>query len=235
MPNLSAATLSSFGHLLWHCADCREVFRATPFDDAPQYTVQDGTVVEEACDEREGFLLRHHHHRLGFLKRIRDKILSDRPAWDPMRTVYEEVTDGQETFLLKSWREDISAPRRHLLLSGSLVVEGISISLEEEPLRSALRRSCPFPAAILDRLTAVIQKTVVALPPEDLIPAYGSGTDPNLFFAYLSGHHLDLLLHRCLQAVGKEDLAHLRRFFLARHYSEELTVAVRQKLQPRFA
>jgi hypothetical protein len=229
-------------HLFWYCTDCREVFRATPFDDAPQYAVQgcdelgqvDDTLVEEPCNERERFLQRHHGHRLGILKRVKDKILPDRPVWDPMRTVYEEVTDGQKTFLLKSWREDVFLPRCYLLLNGSLVVEEVSATLEEELLRGALYRGYSFPAATIDHLIVVIQKTVAALPPEELTPAYDSGTDPNLVFAYLSGHHLDLLLRRCLQVVGKEDSASLRRFFLTRHYSEELTVAVRQQLHPCF-
>ena len=116
--------------LFWYCIDCREVFRPTPFDDAPQYAVQAGDELSEVDDspveppdnERERFLHRHHTHRLGLLKRVRDKILSNRPVWDPMRTVYEEVSDGQETFVLKSWREDISAPRCYLLLRGSLAV-----------------------------------------------------------------------------------------------------------------
>lgn len=230
-------------HLFWYCTDCREVFRATPFDEAPQYAVQacdelsrvDGTLVEEPCNERERFLHRHHGHRLGLLKRVRDRILSDRPAWDPMRTVYEEVTNGQETFLLKSWREDVSAPRCYLLLNGSLVVEGVSITLEEGLLRSALRQSCSFPAETLDRLVAVIQKTVAALSPDDLIPAHCSETDPELSFAYLPDHHLTLLLRRCCQVVSEAEVARLRCFFLARRYCEELTVAVRQRLRPHFA
>ena len=230
-------------YLFWYCTECREVFRPTPFDDAPQYAVPASTElsgfadpwIEEPCGEREKFLDRHHGHRLGVLKKIRDKALSDRPVWDPMRTVYEEVSDGQGTFLLKSWREDVSAPRCYLLLNGSLVVDGGSVSLEEELLRRALHWGCSFPEMTLEQLTKVIQEIVAALPQEDLIPAYSSGSDPNVLFAYLSGHHLDLLLRHCLQVVGKEGSASLRRFFLTRHYSEELTVAIRQQLHPHFS
>jgi hypothetical protein len=226
-------------HLFWYCTDCREVFRVAPFDDAPQDTVQageelnrvDSTLGEEPGNERERFLHCHRGHRLGILKKVKDKILSDRPVWDPMRTVYEEVSDGQEIFLLKSWREDISGPRCYLLLEGSLVVEEVSVSLEEELVRRALRCSFAFPAATLDHLMAIIQKTVAALSPEDLIPAYSLGTDPNVDFAYLSDRHLDLLLRNCLPLVDEEGNASLRRFFLTRHYNEELTLTVRQQLR----
>jgi hypothetical protein len=117
-------------HLFWYCTECREVFRPTPFADAPHYPLQanaelspvDNTLGEEPGNEREQFLDRHHGHRLGVLKKIGDKILSDRPVWDPLRTVYEEVTNGQENFVLNSWRRDISAPRCYALLNGSLVV-----------------------------------------------------------------------------------------------------------------
>jgi len=226
--------LPVFPHLFWYCTNCCEVFRATPFDSIPQYTLHQGTVVEEPCNEREGFLRRHHGHQLGLLKRIRGKLLSDRPLWDPMRTVYEEVTNSQQSFLLKSWREDISAPRRYLLLSGSLVVEGVSISVEEELLRSVLRQSCSFAATTLDRLMGVIQKTVGALSPDELTPAHSSETDPNLCFAYLSDQHLSLLVCRCGQVVSESEIGRLRCFFLLRQHSEELTISVHHQLRPYF-
>src|SRR2546428_12628474 len=93
-----------------------------PSDSAPLYGQQGDDFEEEPDQECTIFLQRHSGHSLRALKKKRDKFSADRPVWDPCRVGYEEVTDGRETFLLKSWRADITTRRHYALLRGSLYI-----------------------------------------------------------------------------------------------------------------
>jgi hypothetical protein len=161
----------------------------SPADAAPLYRARGDDFEEEPDQERTLFLQSHSGHALTALKKKRDKFFADRPVWDPFRVAYEEVTDGRETFLLKSWRAALTAPRQYALLRGRLDV-ATTVALPEEPLHSSLASCFPAFAPLLPGLLKALQRTVSALPANELIPAYCSAEDPQLSFAYLAGHHL---------------------------------------------
>ncbi|MBI3302585.1 MAG: hypothetical protein HYZ72_11020 [Deltaproteobacteria bacterium] len=206
----------------------------SPSDAAPHYQIRDNDLEEEPDQERTTFLQRHWGHPLAPLKRKNDRFYADRPVWDPFRRAYEEVSDGQETFLLKSWRTKISAPRQYTLLRGSLDMT-ITVLLREEPLRNTLAHSFPCSAAQLDGLVKALQHTVATLPPAELIPAYCSADDSQLSFAYLSEHHLGMLVRRCSEAGLSTERTRLWNFFAKNQQEEELTVELRQYCRPNFS
>jgi len=219
---------------LLYCQTCLEVRLLSPYDAAPSYRVHGDALEEEPDQEREVFLRRHQDHSLAILKRRKNRISADRPAWDPFRTAYEEVTNGRETFLLKSWRTDLSAPRQYTLLRGALDVTA-AVILPEEPLRDTLARSFAVSPTQLAALMKALQRTVTMLPPEELIPAYCSADDPRLSFAYLAESHLRMLVHCCNKVGLAEDEASLRDFFFSKRQEEELMVEMWQHCRPHFA
>jgi hypothetical protein len=183
---LSVAVASSpYAAGVWLCRSCFEVQLLSAMESAPRSWEQDSDVQRDADDERTAFLHRHFGHPLTPLKKKKDRYFSDRPVWDPLRIAYEEVTDGRETYILKSWRTDLNEPRRYALLRGTLEVS-ITVQLPEEPLREELSRtfSCSPQQAemIVDRL----QRVVASLPPEELLPAYCAADDPHLLFSHLN-------------------------------------------------
>jgi len=220
--------------VLLYCRTCLEVRPMTSFDAAPRYQARGTDFEEEPDQERDAFLQRHQDHPLTTLKRKKNRFCADRPAWDPFRIAYEEVTDGRETFLLKSWRTDISAPRQHALLRGSLDLTTI-VMLPEEPLRDTLAHSFAFSPTQLTGLVKTLQRTVATLPPEELIPAYCSADDPEVSFAYLAEHHLRMLVRRCDEAGLAAKSVGLWDFFASKKQDEELTVEMRQHAHPHFS
>ena len=230
---VSLPVLPSQQSMLVYCKKCLDVRHMTPYDMAPQYRIRGEELEEEPDQDRIVFLQQHLSHSLATLKKKKDRCWSDRPLWDPFRTAYEEVTDGQETFLLKSWRTDISAPRQYALLRGTLDIQ-TDITLPEEPLQSALMRdfSCP-PTQIAD-LTKFLQRTVAVFPPEELIPAYCSANDPQLSFAYLAEHHLRMLVRRCDETGDSFEKERLWDFFVRNQEEDELTIEMRQHCRPQF-
>ena len=183
-------------------------------------------------DQKYPVFLQHHHgHRLQLLKKRPGRLCADRPAWDPFRTAYEEVTDGQTTFLLKSWRTDIAEPRQYVLLQGHLD-QKTTLFLSPEPLRSSLGRELSLSAERLTTLVRLLCATVTRLSPEELIPAYSSAQDPRVSFMYLAESHISLFIRRCCETGFSAEKERLLRFFRQNREEEELTIEVRQDSIP---
>jgi hypothetical protein len=231
---LSVAVASSpYAAGVWLCRSCFEVQLLSAMESAPRSWEQDSDVQRDADDERTAFLHRHFGHPLTPLKKKKDRYFSDRPVWDPLRIAYEEVTDGRETYILKSWRTDLNEPRRYALLRGTLEVS-ITVQLPEEPLREELSRtfSCSPQQAemIVDRL----QRVVASLPPEELLPAYCAADDPHLLFSHLNERHLRKCVEACQTGSGMFDKARLRDFFVQHQQKDALTLEVHHSYRPHF-
>src|SRR4051812_44136989 len=168
---------------LVYCRPCLDVQLFSPYT-AVLYRQQGDDYEETPDHERGNFLQRHSGHHLTALKKKKDKFSADRPVWDPFRVAYEEVTDGRESFLLKSWRADLATPRQYSLLRGHLAMT-TTVTLPEEPLRSSLADCFGSYAPFLPSVMRALQRTVSLLPPDGLIPAYCSAEEPQLSFAYL--------------------------------------------------
>src|SRR5262249_43266457 len=147
---------------LWYCRDC---FEAQLISDVG-YLVDDQDSdedAEELEDEEFAFCRKHSDHRLLPLKKRKDRGFTDRLMWDPLRTAYEEVTDGRETFILKSWRTDPNAPRQYALLRGTIAIE-TTVQLPEEPLRQELAQAFSCSLQTVDAIVSNLQRAAAAFP-----------------------------------------------------------------------
>ncbi|MGE0681233.1 MAG: hypothetical protein AB7P69_10095 [Candidatus Binatia bacterium] len=233
-PHLSITDASSpYTAGIWFCRSCFEVQLLGAAESAPRSWEQDSDLQRDEDDEQTAFLRKHFGHPLSPLKKKKDRHFSDRPVWDPFRIAYEEVTDGRETYILKSWRTDLDEPRRYTLLRGTLEVS-TTVQLPEEPLREELSRtfSCSPQQAemIVDRL----QRVVASLPAEELLPAYCAADDPELLFSYLNEHHLRKCVEVCQARSGIFDKAKLRDFFVQHQQDDALMLEVRHSYRPHF-
>jgi hypothetical protein len=222
--------------VLLYCPTCGEVRSLSANNAAPSYAF-DGDEWEEIVADSEqdstAFLQDHYHHALRLLEKKADRFHADRPVWDPFRIAYEAVTDGDETFLLKSWRTTLDEPRQYGLLRGSLEIT-TQVHLPVQPLSTTLASSFFLSAQQLRLLIAAFQSSVGALPAQEFVPAYCSADDPQLSFVYLAEHHLQHLLRSCQADRFSIDQAQMWDFLISHRYEEELTIEVRQDSQPCF-
>src|SRR4029077_9686605 len=123
--------------IFWYCRVCLAVRLTDLYEASLLALLRSAEDEEDLTLDDKGFARQHQHHPLGMLKRKRARVWADRPLWDPYRITYEEVTNGRETFLLKSWRPALSEPRLYALLRGSLDITA-TVTLPEEPLRESL-------------------------------------------------------------------------------------------------
>jgi hypothetical protein len=233
MPPVLLSSPSAQPAIFWYCRSCLEVRLTDLYTASLLAPLSDMDCEEDPALDCEAFARRHQKHSLGTLKRKKGRFCADRPLWDPFRIAYEEVTDGRETFLLKSWRTAISDPRLYTLLRGSLDITA-TVTLPEEPLRESLFEYFPTLAFLVPRLVKIMQRTVATFPPEELLPAYGSADDPQVSFASLTERHLRVLCRCCGEASGTGEKDRWWSFLATRQREEELTVEIRQHCHLRF-
>jgi hypothetical protein len=202
-------------------------------DAAPHYLLQNETVEEKFDNERQTFLRKHRHHSLVRLRKNKDRYFADRPAWDPLRIAYEEVTDGRDIFLLKSWRTDLNEPRQYALLRGSLDI-ATTVQLAAEPLREELTREFSSSPQAVEAVVQRLQHLVTTLPTDELVPAYCSAEDPCVSFFYPNQRHLGLFVESCRKEGGVFDRERLRDFFAQRQQEDALMLELHQVYRLRF-
>lgn len=230
--SVAAAALPVAG--LWFCRSCFEVqLLSASKNESPAWELNADSQEEDTDDERTAFLRGHFGHLLTSLKKKRDRYFSDRPVWDPLRIAYEEVTDGRETYILKSWRTDLDEPRQYALLRGKLEVS-TTVHLPEEPFREELSRAFSCSAQQVAMIVDQLQRVIASLPPEELLPAYCAADDPHLLFSYLPERHLQKCIEVCQTKSVIFDKARLRDFFRQHQQSDVLTLEVRHSYRPHF-
>jgi hypothetical protein len=233
MPPVLLSSPSAQPAIFWYCRVCLAVRLTDLYEASLLALLRSAEDEEDLTPDDKAFARQHQHHPLGTLKRKRARVWADRPLWDPYRITYEEVTNGRETFLLKSWRPALSEPRLYALLRGSLDITA-TVTLPEEPLRESLFEYFPTLAFVVSRLVKIMQRTVATFPPEELLPAYGSADDPQVSFAFLTERHLRVLCRCCCEASGTGEKDRWWSFLATRQREEELTVEIRQHCRLRF-
>lgn len=224
--------LSSLLPGLWFCRSCFAVQLISAVTRTGLSREEDEEFIDEDEDEQATFVHTHWRHGLAPLKKKTDRYTADRPLWDPLRTAYEEVSDGRENFLLKSWRTHLSEPRHYALLRGTLPIV-TTVRLADAALQKELVREFPCSSAQADAIVQKLQRVVAALPPEELAPAYCSADDPQVTFSYLSEHQLQRFVESC-QEARVLDRVKLREFFLRQQREDSLVLELRRQCEMRF-
>ncbi len=221
----SPSSVSPFSPGLWYCREC---FVAQLISDmnnlAAEQDCEESTNEQE--DEAVSFYRQHGGHHILPLAKKKDRCCTDRPAWDPFRTAYEEVTDGCDTFLLKSWRTNLHEPRTYALLRGALAIT-TTVQLPEEPLRQELVHEFSCSVQTADAIVNRLRRVVTTIPASELRSVYCSAEDPSLFFAHLDERLLRVLTQSCREADLTLDAAQVRNFFIQQQ-QEWLALELRQ-------
>jgi hypothetical protein len=186
----------SVRHFL-HCRDCKEVFRPSPDDRAPSFTVTSAGVSAEQRDDCIAFLVRHARHALRTLRPTGVVHADGGLLADPMTVTYWEVVDGDELRLVCGWRERLDDPRQYRVIPGRLVADPATIAIPEDEIRAELDRALYPGVAAPRRLEAFVERfrnVVEALDPASLEIIYDVPSDATLAVAKLPEAALTELL-----------------------------------------
>jgi hypothetical protein len=93
-----------------YCCSCNEMYRITPFDQAPFYDLQGSSMHESPMDDLREFVERHSGHAIEELWRVAEDWFESENAADPMAESYLLVANERYLFLLQRSRRSIAEP-----------------------------------------------------------------------------------------------------------------------------
>lgn len=170
----------------------------------------------EACaEDLHAFRSEHRGHELEVVRRLPGASTYDRPAWDPMATEWFQVSCGQGTFLVRSWRDSVDEPRRRALQPGPLPAEQSSVEIDLAQLRRALDRHF-FPHALrarkLDQFLVLVRELIQDIDPSSLEITFDDVEHANASFAPFPDELCDLLLVQCRSVFDESELQRVAEF-----------------------
>jgi hypothetical protein len=201
---------------IW-CCTCNEVHHVTPFDEAPRYQWDHGEQIELPMDDRRAFMRRHSGHRLEGLRSVGERYFPSGSLWDPMKVGYLEVTNGTESFVLRSVRHEIEEPLHFELIRGRLRPAEMTVSIRENELRKEMRHH--FPWRLSEKLDNEQIELFIAFFEEvvrELDPRYlelrGFDGDGSALCGVLSAASVERLMQSCRTRFDPATVSGLRRF-----------------------
>ena len=202
---------------IW-CRNCNEIHHVTPFDRAPGYRMNLGEETELPMDDRGAFMRRHSGHRLEGLQGVGERYFPDGQALDPMRVGYVEVTNGKESFVVRSFRNRIEDPLHFELLRGRLKAVGTTASIQENEIRKEMKHHYPWRPSErpddekIELFVRLFNEVVRGMDPRQIELCGYDDTASSVAYGVLSSAIVEKLMQECRNHFDQETLSGLRRF-----------------------
>ena len=223
------------------CRTCGAIHHVSSFDREPTYACGSGEVQEVPANDWRAFMDRHAGHRLDALVATGEDYSPCGHAWDPMGVRYIEVSDGQETLLLRRSRSSIEEPFCYQIIDGRLAQTGLNLEIQADAIRKEMKlHFCWAPAAPMAdeqiaRFIAIFRQVVNEIDPHNTQAIEYPDSDENVTYCELDSALADKLLAKCGTCFPQEALASLRRFVAAHGdvlaLVKRRTVAVEQQAE----
>ena len=202
---------------IW-CRSCGAIHHVSSFDREPIYAFADGEVEEIPANDWRAFMDRHGGHRLEALKATGADYFPCANAWEPMSVRYIEVSNGEETLLLRRSRSTIEAPFRYEIVSDRLVQTGVSLEVQADAIRKEMKLHFRWaPAAPMEdekvaRFVSLFREVVSEIDPHCTRATEYSDTNENVTYCELEWAVIDKLMAKCSCYFRADELDSLRRF-----------------------
>lgn len=169
-------------------------------------------------DDLKEFLRSHTDHKLEALQGEGRRYSAGSGSVDPMKVGFAQVSNGRQSFVVRSSRTTIDEPLRFELLAGKLKVSRSIAGVQESEIRQEMARHAswdadekPSPRQI-DAFIKIFRDLAAEADPEQTwICAYADG-DVSLAYGSLDRGMADILLERCRAHFTPAQLRALRRF-----------------------
>ncbi len=163
-------------------------------------------------------MARHAGHRLEPLKATGGNFFVKGPAFDPMSIAYVQVSNGEETMLLRRSRSSVERPFAYEIVSGKLVESEPSFEIQDDAIRKEMKLHFSWaPAAPLTEdqiniFVALFRETVQRVDPATCSVNEYSGTDDHTGYCPLASGLVGELMEKCREHFSLSQIAALRRF-----------------------
>lgn len=171
-----------------HCRDCEDVFRPSPWDRTPVYSMTPDGVTETPRDDCMDFLTRHARHRLETLRPTPSGPRHTGALWDPTAPTLWEVSNGDRTSVIEGRRSHVGAPVQYRLRLGRVVTDRVAVELPGDDVRRRVDDAL-YPGVAPERklaaFVASFKEIVWSLDPASFEVLYDVPGDPTVSVAKL--------------------------------------------------
>ncbi len=212
---------------IW-CRNCNEIHHMSLYDKAPEYSVDQGEEIEVPMDDWGMFMKRHAGHKLQALRSVGERYCPGGKAIDPMKVEYIEVTNGNDWYVVRSFRESIEDPLSFEIVPGRLKSTGVSVQISENEIRKEMKHHFVYEASRgldedgIELFIKLFKEVVKDLKPNEIkVSEY---TDGSAAVGELNTRLLDALRKKCVTHFPPAELDDIRRFCEAQTGSDGVMV-----------
>ena len=203
---------------LLRCHDCNRLLLLGAHNRAPAWRIRPGDrePVELQRNDEAEFRRIHAGHRLGDLAVVNGSFVSEGSWGDPMREVYFEATDGNETLVVRRRRTRMDRPVIYEVVSGRLEVRSVAVEAQARDIARQIEAELPglLDADDITRFVSAVEEIAGGIEPEDLEEVCVDSRDTLVAYARLDEKHVAEILDLVGQGVAAETLRRLHRFII---------------------
>jgi len=205
---------------LIRCTQCNQVIHLYEgfgdFGETPD--LPDIEWSSEDLNSQKEFFHDHKSHAIEEIFVDPDTSISDKPCYEPTKTIYFETSNGRQKFLIRRTKLALDQPACYEIIPGRLQVSNVSCRIQENDLRKQLslqNGAAPLPEEIVKKFIQAFQEEVESIPPEKLfqeVEEIQEGDTPLLVYGSLKEAHWKSVLQRCQQYFQKPELLKIMHF-----------------------
>ncbi len=103
------------------------------------------------------FLISHSGHELEELSVQIDSLISEKPAYEPVRESYFYAGNGERTFLIRRKKPSLNQPASYEIIPGKLKIAYVSLHIQEEDLQCEIARAKGIPGRMKSKMPKFVQ------------------------------------------------------------------------------
>ena len=219
---------------IW-CRTCGAIHRVTPFDRAPLYGFADGEVQETVANDWRDFMARHAGHKLEPMTATGNDCCPNGSVVDPMSVRYVEVSNGNDTLLLRRSRSSIEESFRYEIVDGRLVQSAVSLDVQEDAIRKEMKLhfswapSAPLMDDKIAHFVGLFREVVSEIDPDRARESGYSYTDDNAIYCELDAATIETLMAKCSRYFLPIELESIRRFVETHRQGDDVMALVKRR------
>jgi hypothetical protein len=216
------------------CITCNKVTHVTQYDTFPHYHGDHYGEVsdEDHGDEGDEFMSQHEGHELEELSVVKDSFISEGRYGEPLKVGYYEAINGKERFVIKRWREDITAPLQYELIPGYIRTTH-HFEVQSDEIRKQMReeiKNPPFDERKIDRFIQIVEEVVSRASPRDAIKVTEETDSPLVSYGRLGVTTIKEIIGLTEKMLDEREVRQVVQFIHHNNsYNEPMTLLIKKR------
>lgn len=215
------------------CVECNQVAHLTAYDYSPRYHCDDNLeeIREEPMDDRKHFMVQHRNHKMEELTVTKNSLISEGRYGEPLKVSYCEATNGEERFVIKRWREDITAPLQYELIPGHIKTS-FHLEVQSDEIRRQMSEEITLPPIAegkIEQFIQIIKMVVSQSPMRDSIEITAETDTPLVSYCKMDTNYIKKISSLGKDVFNEEELKKVEQFvYRNNNYNKPMTLLLKR-------